>query len=91
MPPDAAALEPLFDALSRTAELNPDSDDESDESDGGMLGIAGEEDEPDAEAMLRRFDAMLADAPAPALPGFARVAGQFDDAADDDGGGFDDL
>ena len=52
------------------------------------------EDEPDAEAMLRRFDAMLADAPAPALPGFARVAGQFDDAADDDGGddpGFDDL
>ena len=53
VPPDAAALEPLFDALSRTAELNPDSDDESDESDGGMLGIAGEEDEPDAEAMLR--------------------------------------
>ena len=39
VPPDAAALEPLFDALSRTAELNPDSDDESDESDGGMLGI----------------------------------------------------
>ena len=92
VPPDAAALEPLFDALSRTAELNPDSDDESDESDGGMLGIAGAgEDEPDAEAMLRRFDAMLADAPAPALPGFARVEGQFDDAADDDGGGFDDL
>ena len=91
VPPDAAALEPLFDALSRTAELNPDSDDESDESDGGMLGIAGEDDEPDAEAMLRRFDAMLADAPAPALPGFARVEGQFDDAADDDGGGFDDL
>ena len=92
VPPDAAALEPLFDALSRTAELNPDSDDESDESDGGMLGIAGEEDEPDAEAMLRRFDAMLADAaPAQALPGFARVEGQFDDAADDDGGGFDDL
>ena len=44
VPPDAAALEPLFDALSRTAELNPDSD----ESDGeleGMLGIAGEDDE----------------------------------------------
>ena len=35
VPPDAAALEPLFDALSRTAELNPDSDDD-DESDGGM-------------------------------------------------------
>ena len=32
---------------------------------------------------------MLADAPASALPGFARVEG--DDAADDDGGGFDDL
>ena len=43
----------------------------------------------DMEAMVT--DAMLADAPAPALPGFARVAGQFDDAADDDGGGFDDL
>ena len=93
VPPDASTLEPLFDALSRTAELNPDSDDESDgDSDGGMLGIAGEDDEPDAEAMLRRFDAMLADsAPPQALPGFARVAGQFDDAADDDGGGFDDL
>ena len=93
VPPDASTLEPLFDALSRTAELNPDSDDESDgDSDGGMLGIAGEDDEPDAEAMLRRFDAMLADsAPPQALPGFACVAGQFDDAADDDGGGFDDL
>ena len=93
VPPDASTLEPLFDALSRTAELNPDSDDESDgDSDGGMLGIAGEDDEPDGEAMLRRFDAMLADsAPPQALPGFARVAGQFDDAADDDGGGFDDL
>ena len=91
VPPDAAALEPLFDALSRTAELNPDSDDESDGESDGMLGIAGAEDEPDADAMLRRFDAMLADAPAPALPGFARVEGQFDDAADDDGGGFDDL
>ena len=93
VPPHASTLEPLFDALSRTAELNPDSDDESDgDSDGGMLGIAGEDDEPDAEAMLRRFDAMLADsAPPQALPGFARVAGQFGDAADDDGGGFDDL
>ena len=41
---------------------------------------------------LAKRAAMLADAaPAQALPGFARVEGQFDDAADDDGGGFDDL
>ena len=90
VPADAAALEPLFDALSRAAEMNPDSD-ESDGDDDGMIGLAGD-DEPDADAMLRRFDAMLADsAPPQALPGFAVTAGQFDDAADDDGGGFDDL
>ena len=90
VPADAAALELLFDALSRAAEMNPDSD-ESDGDDDGMIGLAGD-DEPDADAMLRRFDAMLADsAPPQALPGFAVTAGQFDDAADDDGGGFDDL
>jgi hypothetical protein len=76
--------------------LNPDSDDGEDDDDDaltdGMLGLDGGEDDEGldggaaaAEAMLRRFDAMLGDAPpAAALPA---VAGQFDDLPDDDDAG----
>ena len=70
VPPAAAALEPLFDALSRTAELNPASADASDESDGGMLGIAGAEDAPDADADASASSA----APAPPRRGGRRGA-----------------
>mmetsp|Transcript_15003 Transcript_15003/g.44961 ORF Transcript_15003/g.44961 Transcript_15003/m.44961 type:complete len:215 (+) Transcript_15003:183-827(+) len=86
-PTDAARLQDLFAAFSRAAELNPDSDAGDDESDDdAMLGV--DADEGAYDAMLGRFDAMLADAPVPALPGFA-APGQFDDAAaEEDDGGF---
>ena len=95
-PVAADRLQHLFEAFSRAAVLNPDSDDDGDDGDdddavmmgelmGGVGGDEGDEDDDPAAAMLRRFDDMLTVDPSAqqrALPAFA--AGQFDDAEDDD-------
>ena len=98
-PADGDALQGLFDAFSRAAMLNPDSDEEEDDDDamismgddGALMRGVGLEDDlgiddDAAAAMLRRFDDMLTVDPGvqqPALP--AGAPGQFDDA--DEGGG----
>ncbi|KAJ8600075.1 hypothetical protein CTAYLR_001881 [Chrysophaeum taylorii] len=86
-PSDPEALPALFDAFSRAAELNPDDEED------GMAGLAQDDDDDDdlalqQEAILSRFDAMLAVPPGlePAQSSSTGVLppeGQFDDAPTD--------
>ena len=73
---DAAALEPLFDALSRTAELNPDSDDESDTSRTAACSVSLVRRTAGRRGHAATLDAMLAGrGGACAPPGFAGSRG----------------
>mmetsp|Transcript_16281 Transcript_16281/g.51061 ORF Transcript_16281/g.51061 Transcript_16281/m.51061 type:complete len:203 (-) Transcript_16281:40-648(-) len=80
-PGDPDALAALFDAFSAAAALNPDDlQEEDEEDDDAMAGLDdGDDDDPERDALLTRFDAMLADPPALPDP----EQGQFDDALDD--------